>query len=68
LISGYDGTPTAYGVGVRDHLAARWRSGAPVRVLDTVRANEVRWAAIAVAVLLSGLLLAGAALRARARH
>jgi hypothetical protein len=67
LIVDYDGTPTAYGVGIRDHLLIRWRSKTPVEVLDTIRANRVRWAAVAATVLVAGVLLFGSTLRIRRR-
>src|SRR3989442_13406377 len=39
LITSYQGTPTAYGAGVRDHLAALWQASAPTRVLTPLQAD-----------------------------
>src|SRR5438445_502366 len=52
LITAYDGTPTAYGIGVRDHLAALWQANARTRVLTPVGAYAPLAGAGAAALLL----------------
>ena len=71
LITAYDGTPTAYGVGVRDHLAALWRAAAPTRVLTPLQADAplllvgVATTLLGIAGLTALLLIAGRIRRAR---
>ena len=71
LITAYDGTPTAYGVGVRDHLAALWRAAAPTRVLTPLQADAplilvgVATTVLGIAGLTALLLIAGRIRRAR---
>jgi endoglucanase len=72
LITSYDGTPTAYGVGVRDHLAALWQANAPTRVLSALQADAPLLTVAAAAILLGlvglgALLLIGRRIR-RARR
>ena len=54
LITSYEGTPTAYGAGVRDHLAALWRASAPTRVLTPLQA-DAPLLALGVAFIVLGL-------------
>ncbi len=71
LITAYDGAPTAYGVGVRDHLAALWRAAAPTRVLTPLQADAplilvgVATTVLGIAGLTALLLIAGRIRRAR---
>ena len=71
LITAYDGAPTAYGVGVRDHLAALWRAAAPTRVLTPLQADAplllvgVATILLEIAGLAALLLIAGRIRRAR---
>ena len=52
LITAYDGTPTAYGIGVRDHLAALWQAKAATRVLTPLQAYAPLAAVAGGAILL----------------
>ncbi|OLD72754.1 MAG: hypothetical protein AUF61_02780 [Chloroflexi bacterium 13_1_20CM_66_33] len=72
LITAYDGTPTAYGAGVRDHLAALWRAGASTKVLTPLQADAPLLAVGAATILLGlaglgGLFLIGRRIRTARR-
>jgi endoglucanase len=53
LITSYQGTPTAYGAGYRDHLASLWRKHAATRVLTPIGAFAPLMAAIALAIVMA---------------
>lgn len=62
LITSYDGSPTRFGTGYRDHLAALWRQQAKTRVLSPLEADApllgVAGASVlGVAVFATGVLL-----------
>ena len=62
LITSYDGSPTRFGTGYRDHLAALWRQQARTRVLSPLDADApllgVAGASVlGVAVFATGVLL-----------
>src|SRR2546430_2558871 len=59
LITSYEGTPTAYGAGVRDHLVALWRASAPTRGLTPLQA-DAPLLAVGAALILLGLAGLGA--------
>jgi hypothetical protein len=61
LITSYQGAPTAYGAGYRDHLATLWRDHPAPRVLSTIEADLPLLAVIGGAGLV-GLALGGALL------
>ena len=59
LITSYEGTPTAYGVGVRDHLSALWRADVSTKVLTPLQA-DAPLLAVGAALILLGLAGLGA--------
>jgi hypothetical protein len=59
LITSYDGAPTAYGVGFRDHLTALWRANAPARVMGPLEADAPLLGVAAAVILLAACSLAG---------
>jgi hypothetical protein len=68
LITSYQGTPTAYGVGFRDHLQALWRSQAAPRVLSPIEAFIPLIGAIVVVAALLVVLLFAAVFGVRRRR
>ncbi len=68
LITSYDGSPTEFGVGYRDHLAALWRQHARTRVLSPLQADAPLLGAAGASVLAAAVFATGVLFLVRRRR